>query len=1197
MSAVRNRIRRSGVAFVLMGLVLSTVDVNPAGEIPGALAQEPAAVTASPQPSPAASPSASALPSASASPSASAVPVAVASPSATAPAVASAGAAEAPAESVSVAAPKAPEGGDLTHLTFTATANDGLAASLVEPADDHVAASTAASIEVETVKGAGVELKVGDAVVPFSRIGKRTVDTKTGVTRYTYYGIALQPGPNAVALTALGANGLRGTTTMHRVFGPGRPANVAVSASGPLRADGKSAVQVRVEAHDAWGHRAAAGSIVQIVLVQGDAKLERVAKANANAEASPAPAAVSPVPLSTSSPGAVNATVSQQRLEVALDDEGAAVVRLVPGLTPGAVVLRAECGDVTGETRLFLEPNLRKPFVSGLVSAGAGAVPGIPGEADGDPNGAASRRGRIAMFGTGAMGKSLATFAYDSADTLQRTPQYGGALGSYSGDPSDKPYAITGDASIRRDDALSRDRLFARLDSGRTTAMWGEFRAVTGSATSPLGGFDQLVDGAKLDLGGQNRRMTLFAARNDVGYDRRVFAPTGLANGVALRSGIVVGSEVVLLATLDARTGAVIGQTALTRGIDYSIEYATGQLHFIDIPLPLDAAFNPQQIVVTYEYDAPGNSAKTLGGRAETAFGANHAIKLGIGYVNDTTGAGNVALATQDLGGTFRGGAWQIVHASSSGSLLATSPDAPLTANGGSALHGSFTRAAGPDRIALSYDRTDTGYNDPFGGLSTPGLLNERVTYAHKYAGGLGEMALDFGHQANSGIGILGSTQTTASLRTTRAVTKRFKLTAALERRIATSSAAGPSLAATTPATTLPVGFVPPPNSSLASYQPAANQSSTQASLGVDWRASGPLDVSVNRVQTLGGQNDVQPTQTDAQITYDLGKGGRAFLRERWSAAPVQSFAAATQSFTAATGGTRATELGFERPLGNATTLDTSYLVDHTASGGDVFATMGVREKLSFGRTKGDAFFQHATAAGSSAGSGGFELYGLTLSYADPANKFRASASTQLRTGNGAGASISLAATGAISPDLSLFAAINDATALGSRQSDERVGLAWRPSKSDAGVTLLQYQRTDGNAGLTDTQSGVLSLEQVLHVRSRTDVVGRYAYKIDGDSYYAAHSSLLGLRVDQRIGSRLDLGAEARRANVVGIDGASATAFAVEGGVRLGDVTRVGVGYNIKGTADPSLSATPSRRGFYVTLTSVVDRLFGWGKR
>jgi hypothetical protein len=1155
----RNRIRRTGVAFAVMGIVLSTIDVNPAGQIPGAFADQLTAVVASPAPS--------------ASPAAAAVP----EPAETAQAVAA-----------SVAAPeKAPEGGDLTHLVFTAT--DGLSASLVAPADDEVAGSTAASVEVQTVAGAGVELKVGDAVIPFSRIGKRTVDTKSGVTRYTYYGVPLQPGPNGVALTPLGANGQRGETTLHRVFAPGRPATVSLVASGPLRADGTSADEIRVEGRDAWGHHAAAGSVVQVVLVQGDARLERAANAQ------PVPSnAGSPVPLSSASPGIVSNTVTRQSIDVALDGDGAALVRLIPGLTPGTVVIRADCGDATRETRLFLAPNLRKPFVNGLVSAGAGAVPGIPGSPDGQPDGTNSRRGRVALFGTGSMGKSLATFAYDTADTLQRSSQYGGALGTYNGDPSDRPYAITGDASIRRDDALSRDHLFARLDSGRTTAQWGEFRARTGSDTNALGGFDQLVDGAKLELGGEGRRATLFAARNDVGYDRRIFAPTGLANGVTLRPSIVVGSEVVMLATLDAHSGAVIAQTVLTRGVDYAIEYATGQLRFIEIPLPLDEAFNPRQIVITYEFDAPGNAARTIGGRAETSFGPNRAIKLGVGYVNDTTGAGNIALATQDLGGTFRGGSWQIVHATSRGSLLATSPDAQLPGNGGSALHAQFMRALGADRFSLLYDRTDAGYSDPFGGLSTPGLLNERMTYAHKYAGGSGEVALDVGHQANAGIGIASSAQTTASLRTRRAITKRFTLTGSLERRIATSSAAGPSLASATPPP-LPVGFIPPPGSSPTSYQPSPSQSSTQASLGMDWRATSALDVSVNRVQTLGGTNDVQPAQTDAQVTYDLGKGGRAYLRERWSASPIQSFAAATQSLTTATGGTRATEIGFQRKLGDATTVDTSYLLDHTANGSDLYAAMGVRERLSFGRTKGDAFVQHATATG--VNGGGFDLYGLSLSYADPAARFRASGSTQLRTGNGAGVSISLAAVGALSPDVSMFASVNDARAAGNNQSDERVGLAWRPSHSDAGVTLLQFQRTDGSAVLTNTQSGVLSLEQVLRVRTRTELVARYAYKTDGDSYYAAHSSLAGLRIDQRVGSRLDVGAEVRRADVRGIDGTASTAVAVEGGVRVGDTTRVAVGYNMGGTADPSLAATPTRRGFFVTVTSVVNRLFGWGKR
>ncbi len=245
--SARVRIRRTGAGFVIMGLLLSTVDVNPAGEMRGAFADEtqPAAVAA-------------------ASPGPSASPAAVSAVS------------DARDVANAVAVPKAPEGGDLTHLSFTATGT--LSASLVAPAEGD-AAPAAAAFEVETVSGAGVELKVGDAVIPFSHIGKRTVDTKSGVTRYTYYGVALQPGPNVVTLTPLGADGRRGTAVIGHVFGAGRPTAMSIVASGPFRADGSSPNVLRIEARDAWGHHAASGTIAHVVLVRGDARIEGVAAA------------------------------------------------------------------------------------------------------------------------------------------------------------------------------------------------------------------------------------------------------------------------------------------------------------------------------------------------------------------------------------------------------------------------------------------------------------------------------------------------------------------------------------------------------------------------------------------------------------------------------------------------------------------------------------------------------------------------------------------------------------------------------------------------------------------------------------------------------------------------------------------------------------------------------------------------------
>jgi hypothetical protein len=109
------------------------------------------------------------------------------------------------------------------------------------------------------------------------------------------------------------------------------------------------------------------------------------------------------------------------------------------------------------------------------------------------------------------------------------------------------------------------------------------------------------------------------------------------------------------------------------------------------------------------------------------------------------------------------------------------------------------------------------------------------------------------------------------------------------------------------------------------------------------------------------------------------------------------------------------------------------------------------------------------------------------------------------------------------------------------------------------------------------------------------ELAGRLAYKLDGDVYYPARSHLLSLRAVQRIGSHFDLGAEGSILGVSDVAAASTAAFAFETGYRLGDQIRLAVGYNLSGAPDPALASAPSRRGVYVTMTSLIDRLLGWG--
>ena len=1060
--------------------------------------------------------------------------------------------------SPAVATPAPAKYGDLTHLSFTATRE--LHALLLEPKAESASETSATSIEVAVGLGQGAEVRVNGDLIPPARIGKRVIDPPAGVTRYTYYGIALQAGPNRVEITPLGLGNLRGPTIAQTIYGPGKPATLDASFEGRAVADGRSTLTLRVSARDEWHHAAAPGSVIKVRIVSGDARLIKTITPNAEMKKpEDAPYALAPS-------GAAPAS-----FEMVLGPGGTASALLASGLKPGDLNVRLASDDLELDRRIFLSPDIRLPMVVGLASVGIGAVPAAPGEAAQSANGADTRRGRVALFATGSLSKALlATLAYDTADTLTQNGEYG----AFIDDASARPYQTYGDASSRRQDPLSHDHLYARIDAGRSSAMWGTFQAQTASPDG-IGGFNLLVDGAKVELVQKNTKLTAFTAHNDIAYARQIFSPSGLAVlGNPLHQGIVIGSDVVTLVALDRRTGIPMAQTTLTRNLDYTLDYPTGQLTFIDPPLPFDTNFNPQQILVQYEYSGPGAVAETTGGRFEGSFGPNNRMHFGVGYVNDSYGAGNMSLLGEDLGGLLSGGSWSLSHLASRGILATQSLGTDVFGTAGDAYRASFRQAHGPDRLAFSFESTTTGYDNPFGGLSTPGLLDYRAEYGRKFGGQHGEFTFSFDHQQNIGLGGIAS-QSNAAVHVLENVGKRFKLTAGLIHSVQRSGTLAPVL----------------PGQVAASDSAAT----TQADVGFEWKLLDNLGLAVHRISDLGdGTNSAQPAETSAQLSFNLPGRGRAYVRELWSAAPVASFAAATQSLTTPVMSTRATSFGFERPLGNAT-VTTDYAIQQTANGTDVSSSMGVTERFVLSKlVRGDASYQRGGDAG--ANNDAFNVYGLTLAYADKNGRLRVNGAYQLRTGDGGGATLRLGAAGALSPAISLFTDVDTARVNGTSSGDAKIGMAYRAVADDRAVTLLDYERTDDGTTTLPLRSDILSLEQLFRPTTRLEIAGRLAYKLDGDAYYPARSHLISLRAVQRVGAHFDVGSEASVLGVRDIADASTSAFAVETGYRLGDQIRLAIGYNFSGAPDPALAAAPSRRGVYVTMTSLIDRIFGWGR-
>ncbi len=154
-----------------------------------------------------------------------------------------------------------------------------------------------------------------------------------------------------------------------------------------------------------------------------------------------------------------------------------------------------------------------------------------------------------------------------------------------------------------------------------------------------------------------------------------------------------------------------------------------------------------------------------------------------------------------------------------------------------------------------------------------------------------------------------------------------------------------------------------------------------------------------------------------------------------------------------------------------------------------------------------------------------------------------------------------------------------------------------RPSRNDRYVTLLsadiyKTDLADYDAYITN----VIQLQELYRSSTRTEWAASAAYNITGDSFFAPRTTIWGLRGDQRIGGRFDIGSEVHFSNIAPLSGTNATGFAVEAGYRLGSTLRLAGGYNFSGFADPDTAINPTHRGLYVTLSTYIDRIFGWGK-
>lgn len=1075
---------------------------------------------------------------------------------------------------------------DLTHLTYDATGV--LTAHFASPRDGAAALVDETMVVVSTVKGAGIQLSVNGAPLTGAHLGKRTINDKTGETQYFFYGVPLLAGENTIGATPIGANNAHGATVTEHLYGPGNPASIRVDFAAAPIADGVTAVPLDVQVLDRFGHPAAPGGRLRVAIVRGEAHFTSAGTADALPQPG-ATASPTPDPLDT---GPLGQNKQAQVYRTPLKPGAYQRIMLVAGLVPGPLELDITAGDVTIARSFYIAPHLRKPFINGIISGGIGTVP-IGNDGNGNFDNGNARRGRVALYASGKVGKkSLLTVVYESQNELQPLS----SLGASYQDPNERTYGTYGDTSQLSDTLHSNDHLYARLDSGPDSLMWGQFDAVAGP--SDVGGYQQLLSGAsaRVLLGRTGHGvLTAFSARNPVAYGSVAFPVSGLSTlEQPLNPDIVVGSDIVTLVTIDRRSGLILTQVPLIRNVDYTIDYATGVLRFINIPLPYDPNFNPHVVQIRYEYQGPGARSQTTGGDFQLALSRDAHTNLELGYVNDVSGSGNFGLFTQRLARSWNGGSWSFTHARSNG-LLPALGNPNLTSNGGDAYAFALHERTASNALDLAAQSTSIGYTDPFGGLSTPGLLAYRAAWTKTFSR-KSQFALEVDGESNTALlgGGGASSQRNAAATYTWKPNQRFSLLAGIVQHAQTIASTIVNAAALPTPTPLP----PAPGASAFPSPPAiGNTNQLQAQLGAQYKATKRVSISAQENLTLSGSDvgSTQPSQTQAEVDYDLAGKGKLFARGLWSSQPAASFANATQSLTYGTSSTRSLQFGIQRDLSPAMSVSTAYEVDGTGNATNIYDALGVNEKLKLGKDLGANFFIQ-TAQGQGKGAQGFSVWGGNLGFSNQ-HSLNATIAYQTRSGSYGGSSANAGIAGKLSPDVSIIGTIARAYSQASLAVNDNISMAYRSLTNDRFESLLGYTRTTGNSGIDTSVANVVSFEELYRPREQFQLASRVAYKLDGGGGYTARTMLVSVRARQRVGKLFDVGAEVRHVNVPSIASASATDFSTELGYQVGNSARMAVGYTFSGSVDPTLVGHPQRKGLYLTFSSLVDRIFGWGKK
>lgn len=453
----------------------------------------------------------------------------------------------------------------------------------------------------------------------------------------------------------------------------GLPARFEVPPRVTLTADGRSVVVAHVRVRDAWGV-----PVVQPAYVTVAARGAKLVGRDADPS-----------------------SVGLQLLSAAA---GRLAVALKPGHAVEAGVLELKSGDATAQVPIEILPEVRPLTVAGSGRVGVGA--------SSDAYGALTARGRLDT-------RTSLTLTLDSRRVNAGEPSFG-----RSQDPlAEAQYPILGDASHVETRAASRDWFSARLERGFDWVSVGDVATSDFANGLSLAGYRRAVSGAAARFTTGAVTWSGFGSLTTQSLRQRQIRGAGVSGPYELGPDVLPGTEYLRIETraLDNPERAVVTQ-ALTRFVDYQIDYVHGVVLFKQ-PVPAaDADGNPLYILATYEAATGGEQRLVAGGRAaldvKRVLGAPRldSLRLGVTAVNAGQAVADYRLVGADVRALRVGGldlAAEIAYAEQGDSAgVATAVKASYQLPGGAVTVGAAYMSVGreftnPSNVALRPGTTE----------------------------------------------------------------------------------------------------------------------------------------------------------------------------------------------------------------------------------------------------------------------------------------------------------------------------------------------------------------------------------------------------------------------------------------------------------------------------------------------------------